>query len=153
MRQLLFILLGLTLVHCRTKPYTVNAPAGPGYAYPITASSDGHHVRAEPGVVNESMHAALLSPARAGIGGVLMLQGEMPLPLSGIRLKLFVDKNGQWQELSELQTERGGHFAFTRELEPGSYRLKVEDSRYRGEWPVTLGSQPLTSLILEATRP
>lgn len=152
MKHLLPLILGLALVHCRTKPYTVNPPAGPAHAYPITASSDGNHVRAEPGIVNENMHAALMSPARAGIGGVLMLQGELPVPLNGVRLKLLGQKNGQWQELSELQTERGGKFAFTRELEPGAYRLRIEDPRYQGDWPLTLTTRPLVDLILEAGR-
>jgi 5-hydroxyisourate hydrolase-like protein (transthyretin family) len=63
---------------------------------------------------------------------------------------LYRLNNGQWKEITRFNTETDGGFRITRKLTSGSYELRVLDKRYDGKTAVTLTSEPVRNLILQA---
>jgi 5-hydroxyisourate hydrolase-like protein (transthyretin family) len=83
--------------------------------------------------------------------GKVLLQGEVPAPLSNVQVGLFRKQKNKWSEVARISTEPGGTFGFSRRLSAGSCEIRVLGQKYRGQLAVNLDKEPLSELILYAT--
>lgn len=98
----------------------------------------------------EMVQAAIGRTPTDAIEGRLVLQGDLPTPLSNIQIGLYKKSTGSWTELAKLSSGAGGVFAFTQKLSSGTYEVRVLDKTYEGVLRVVLDNSPQRGLILYA---
>ena len=116
-------------------------------------------------VVNSKVTAPVLLPTTSGVvavqpqdlprgaalSGRVLLKGEMPRSLGGVRVGLFRQETKAWKTVHEFSSSQDGTFEITRPVEKGNYELRVTDPRYQGTMPVNLDERALQGLLFEVS--
>jgi hypothetical protein len=94
---------------------------------------------------NERPHVTALS-------GKVLLKSDMPIPLSKVRVGLFLKGPSGKKFIYEFSSDTDGSFNITRPLQKGIYELAVTDPRYQGSMEVSLTDNPVTDVSFEISK-
>lgn len=130
---ILIFIFAAAVVSCKTKEDSVNSYR----VFPLVPMGTA-----------ESMEAGRNRPPLVAIDGKVLLKGEMPVPLRSVNLALFKITTDKEEKILDFSSGEQGVFSITRELDKGTYEIRVIDQRYVGSLHIDL-EKPLKDISFE----
>ncbi|MBC7370037.1 MAG: hypothetical protein H7326_00630 [Bdellovibrionaceae bacterium] len=139
------------LASCRIKEKAINHDYD--VYIPVGMQTGGQPIDANKPSGFDITNQAMGQASNSAIEGKVLLNGDIPLPLSRVELSLFrKNETNQWIELTRISTGSEGEFRFTQRLTRGDYELRIADKSYQGVLGVSLTDRPARGLILQVSR-